>query len=459
MAQPLAIVLSDLHLGEESSVLHYGQRYKKGQQPQVNTLVGLIKKEVAGNGKIPFLIFAGDALDFSLAPIQEAVADFRKFMEDVHESFDNFVYIPGNHDHHMWQTLQEQIYVVNRIRERRPIKDFPQEQIGTIEAGKITVKGVHKKKQLGAKTFLNDLLPKEGKQKNFALVYPNVFLKFKNSEKNIIITHGHFFETVWTLVSDVFKSSLNLTTMNYRVLERINSPLTEFGWYGLGQAGKLSRFIEELYKELKNSEDRKLSLALNDVRDYLDEYWTFKPAKKKGFLSRIRGVFSEVKANIKEEFSDEGLKLATYLLKILITSQIEEREPYTGGSPLRHYPNILDDPTKKEKIKTYISYSLGRPYDFEPHQMIFGHTHTPIKNGNIEISVDGRQRNISVFNTGGWIVDSEEPGEIIQSRPMPFLIFNTGEVKHINVPWPYDEEKIENKSKTEIIDAILKAEF
>jgi len=120
MAKPLAMVLSDLHFGEESSVLRYGQKFKKGEQPLVNTLTKLIKKGVA-NERIPFLILAGDTLDFSLASVQDAVEDFRLFLEDVQEFFDNLVYIPGNHDHHMWRTLQEEIFVVNRIKERREI--------------------------------------------------------------------------------------------------------------------------------------------------------------------------------------------------------------------------------------------------------------------------------------------------------------------------------------------------
>ena len=459
MAKPLAIVLSDLHLGEECSVLYYGQKFKKGKQPLVNKLRNLIQKIVTANERIPFLILAGDTLDFSLASVQDAVADFRLFIEDVHEFFDSFIYIPGNHDHHMWRTLQEEVFVVNRIKERREIEDFPQEQVGTIKNGKIILRGVDPQKLLGAKTFLNDLLPPAAKNKNFAVTYPNIFLEFKKSEKDILITHGHFLEAAWTLVSDVFKKSLNLTTMNYRILERINSPLTEFGWYGLGQAGKLSLFIEELYKEIKNSEDRKLTLALNDVRDYLDELWTFEPAKRKGFFSKIVGVFSEATANIKEGLSDQALKLMTDLVKSLVISQVEERKPYTGGSPLRHFSNILDEPASKDRIRRYISYSFGRPYEFKPYQIIFGHTHIPIKQGSIEITVDGKLYNISAFNSGGWVVDSSEASEIIQSRPMPFLISKEGEIEPIDFPWPYDEVKIENKNQTEIIDLIQRGKF
>ena len=458
MSTPLAIVLSDLHLGEESSVLHYGQKFKQGKQPLVKKLISLIKKEVTEDS-IPFLILAGDTLDFSLASTEDAVLDFRLFLEDIIGLFDAFVYIPGNHDHHIWRTLQEEVFVVNRIREKGIIEDFPQEQIGIIEDGKITLKDVDPKKTLGAKTFLNDLLPDGAKDKNFAVTYPNLYLKFENAERNILITHGHFFEVAWTLVSDVFKKSLNLTTMNYRVLERINSPLTEFGWYGLGQAGQLSLFIEELYKEIKNSEDRKLTFALNDLKDYLDELWSFKPEKREGFFSRVREYFSNVNANIKEELSDQALKLMTHFVKSLIMSQVEEREPYTGGSSMRHSQDILDNPAKKNRIKKYISYSFGRPYEFRPYQIIFGHTHIPINQGRLDMTFQGKPWNIAAFNTGGWVVDSKEANEIIHSRPMPFVISADGEIRKIDFPWPYDEEKIRDKNEAEIIKSIQEGKF
>ncbi|MEE9152139.1 MAG: hypothetical protein V3U20_09965, partial [Thermoplasmata archaeon] len=82
-----------------------------------------------------------------------------------------------------------------------------------------------------------------------------------------------------------------------------------------------------------------------------------------------------------------------------------------------------------------------------------------ITNGSIEMSVDGRPRNIAVFNTGGWVVDSKDAGEIIQSRPMPLLISNEGEIEPVAFSWPHDEVKIENKTMSEIINIIQKENF
>jgi hypothetical protein len=247
--------------------------------------------------------------------------------------------------------------------------------------------------------------------------------------------------------------------MDYRTLEMINSPVTEFGWYGLGQAGELSHFIEELYKEIKNSEDKHLSLALNDLRDYFDELWTFKPAKRKGFFGRIKGLFAKIKGTITEEFSDEALDLATGLAKSLIISQVGSREPQTAGAPLRHCSDILDDPEKRDRIKTYISYSLRRPYETKPGQMIFGHTHRPMEDGSIEITVDGKPHPIKAYNTGGWVVDTTDPKEVIKSRPMPMLISDNGDITPLYFAWPEDEEPLKNKEASEIRDIIQKLRF
>ena len=83
----------------------------------------------------------------------------------------------------------------------------------------------------------------------------------------------------------------------------------------------------------------------------------------------------------------------------------------------------------------------------------------PIKQGSIELEVDGKPYNIAAFNSGGWVVDSKEAGEIIQSRPMPLFISKEGEIEPIDYPWPYDELKIENKNQAEIINVIQKEKF
>lgn len=457
MDKPLALVLSDLHLGEESSVLHYAGTEQQGQQPFVKALAQRIRDAVPGlHGTIPFLILAGDTLDYSLAPADEAILDFRLFLKDVHSLFGTIIYIPGNHDHHVWRTLQEEVHVVNRIRDREPVRQFPHEQIGTISAAgeaQLSLNGVAAD-GLGAKTFLKTLLPQDAGDKDFAVVYPNLYIKFAEPGADTLITHGHFFEVAWTATSDALTRSLDLSTINYRILEMINSPLTEFGWYGLGQAGQLSELIEELYKGVRHSDYRTLDLVVEDLRDYLDELWAHEPERKAGFLSGIKSLAAEFEAQGRETASDKALDLAAHLVRWGVKKLVRKREAPTPGSSLRHSQTILDDPSTCARIKRYLSYSSGRPYEFRPAQVIFGHTHVPIADGRIETTSNGNPYTIRAYNTGGWVVDSENAAEVIASRPVPMLISRAGAVEGINFPWPSDARILEGMPTARIIETL-----
>jgi hypothetical protein len=461
MAKPLALVLSDLHFGEAASVVNYKEG-GAGSQPVVRRLVEIIEG-VASNGSIPFLIVAGDTLDLSLAAVGDAVADFHKFLEDIHAYFDAFVYIPGNHDHHVWRTLQEEVYVVKRIREGNKIKEFPQEQFGMIEKGDLVLKDVDTsdpENPVGKKTFLHYLLPVAAQGKNFAVTYPNLLIEFDNPERNTLITHGHFFEKAWTLASDMFGKSLKLGEINYVTLERINSPVTEFGWYGIGQAGELSKFIEGLYKDVKNSKTDRLTQALDDIKNYILGFWKKRPRKKKGFFARIKDAVRRVGASIKEEAIENALELLTALLKGLIVSQLESDETQTPGSDLRH-SDILKDPEKQERIARYVRYSIGSRYNFRPGQIVFGHTHRPIKDGSINIDFGSGPSKVKAFNPGGWVVDCEDADHILHSRPMPLLILDDGQVRALDFPWPAEKDKGELKNKTaeQIREMIKQGQF
>jgi hypothetical protein len=67
--------------------------------------------------------------------------------------------------------------------------------------------------------------------------------------------------------------------------------------------------------------------------------------------------------------------------------------------------------------------------------------------------------NITAVNTGDWLVDSKEANEIIQSRPMPLLISNEGEIEPVAFSWSPDEVKLENKTMLEITNIIQKDNF
>ena len=64
----------------------------------------------------PTLILLGDILELALANDNVAAMVFKRFLElAVKENgellFDKVYYIPGNHDHHLWESARETQYV------------------------------------------------------------------------------------------------------------------------------------------------------------------------------------------------------------------------------------------------------------------------------------------------------------------------------------------------------------
>jgi hypothetical protein len=67
----------------------------------------------------PTLILNGDILELALAHDSQAAMVFQRFVELIQpegdELFDKLIFIPGNHDHHLWELARETQYA-NHIR-------------------------------------------------------------------------------------------------------------------------------------------------------------------------------------------------------------------------------------------------------------------------------------------------------------------------------------------------------
>lgn len=100
----IAFVISDLHLGEDNSILTYEEGEDK--HPLVDKLIKRIKLacDEPGGERVPELVLLGDLFDLSLAPYDKALSSVLKFINQFCEAdlFDTITYVPGNHDHHIW---------------------------------------------------------------------------------------------------------------------------------------------------------------------------------------------------------------------------------------------------------------------------------------------------------------------------------------------------------------------
>lgn len=441
-----AIVLSDLHLGEGASVFTAagGDEFSNEAGEAVRRMIaGLLSSQGA---RAEYLVLAGDVLDLSLASRAAAFIAFRSFLERVAPLFETLIYVPGNHDHHVWVGLQEEARIFARIRQGEPVLPYYDALVPTIEPGRLALGrlpgGASRTEDdvpgapIGKKTFLYSLLPASARARgmDFVVAYPNVHLRLPRA--SIMVTHGHFFEDAWTLFTDALPESLGTASLGYEQLEKFNSPFTEFAWYHLGQAGLLSDLIERIWRELQSGATEPLP-ALEGVRSevaaFLDDRLEFTPSDGGG----LRRFFAQmIAAPAGEWASDRIIGLALAVLEKVLVSQVRLHGAGRPGSTLRHAPDIFSDERKAAKARWYLQMAGRLPEPFVPSALVFGHTHVPLAGGVLEIA----GRSVSTWNAGAWLLDGSDPATLSTSRPAIVAIDEEGNLETILVPWPSESE-------------------
>src|SRR5690349_17082482 len=117
------VCLSDMHLGAQNSLLtnltpNNLSSDTSVTSPVLTSLVECLKTLIAQNEskEKPTLILAGDVLELALTTENIAAMAFERFIELILPAngeplFKDIFYIPGNHDHHLWETARETQYV------------------------------------------------------------------------------------------------------------------------------------------------------------------------------------------------------------------------------------------------------------------------------------------------------------------------------------------------------------
>ncbi len=118
------VCLSDLHLGEEDSLLTGVDAETgmcdplEGPVPVLDGLADRLGELIDGQEQRPTLILMGDALELALATDNVAAMAFERFVKSTfveQRLFDGILYVPGNHDHHVWESARETQYVQNYL--------------------------------------------------------------------------------------------------------------------------------------------------------------------------------------------------------------------------------------------------------------------------------------------------------------------------------------------------------
>jgi hypothetical protein len=392
------VCLSDLHLGDEDSILNSknedGLDASDVMKNLAKCLESLLTSKTSGKDRKPrpILILNGDIMELALGKFELSAMMFERFMALIMKSrkelFDNeIIFIPGNHDHHIWETARETQYEDYIRRKNLKVLPAPWHRTSMI-FNRYPIYSTFLMSLLQRHTVMHDKLfsPKLKVQ----ISYPNLAIPSEDQKSCVIIHHGQFTERPYYLISDL---NTALTggkfPENIDKLEEENFAWIDFFWSTLGRSGQAGSTVRSIYENMKNP---------TLIGRFLDKISV--NLAKKFDVSWLPGTW----------FEEKVLKEVSHISLPLITSLLGERN--------RRDTSADGDDLMNQEIKSGLNHVLrlswplmkdDLPKSISDITFVYGHTHKPLERvvdlGEIE---KGINKSIALYNTGGWIVDQTE---------------------------------------------------
>jgi hypothetical protein len=395
-----AFVISDIHLGASTSLLTAidydvasGGTLKRPLAEEVlDRLIADLREYIVEGEKIEQCILLGDIFDLSFAPYGLAMKNGRWFFQKLIDAdlFEHFVYIPGNHDHHLWQQVCEHYYLMTELG--NPPLSYPR----TLPA-----------RMLLDNTFLDGLLPGDHQ---LLVTYPNYETAING--QHFFFHHGHYLQKLYIAASNLLADTIH--TQDIEDLEVLNAPFLEFGWYNLGQAYNLGaqKLIDRLYFMFKNNQTEQFDRLMRLFLQKIDQWETSPGAKRRRWNPLGMITDTVIKA------------LGPYLLKRLFFKHSRLFKKRQHASSVRH--ERLSGSLHKPVVDYISKYMIPNVPDCKECHFIFGHTHEPEENF---VCYDDKERCYHIYNTGGWVVDLlDDHGELVVPQMAPIYLAEDGSV-------------------------------
>ena len=374
------VCLSDLHLADRDSVLSHFSEPGENATPRPSDvfeqLVICLRALVAGQERPPTLIVNGDFLDLAFGSVRNALTVFERcaalMREHGGDLFDEIIYLPGNHDHHLWESARETKY-------RREVLSRHHED-GLPRMGHSTAPFV------GAavpSVLLNDVLrhlPANAGQpvddERVKIVYPNLLLHDRGLDRAVLLHHGHFVEPLYRLFSSgrrwLFPDRPPAQTVDD--VEAENFAWIEFVWSLLGRSGEAGADVETLFEMLrypKRVQGFSADLAARTARVLRLPFLPFVAARR----VVLRLVFARMARGLSGERT--------------------RRADVCSPKAMRGIQDYLFGPSFGQ-----LRQEIGEiPADLT---FVFGHTHKPFE--KILQAPGGGP--VTLVNSGGWTVDT-----------------------------------------------------
>jgi len=405
-------ILSDLHLGDDhcSLVSIRGAGGATLVEARFNQLCEVLRQQ--SDGSYDYLVLLGDVLDFSIASYTNAYAAGRVFFQALARQrlFGDVIYLPGNHDYSLWQSVQHDLNVVSHVAAGRPPSN--KSTISGIldarpnAADMLTLVGIRPRQSSPRRyggLFLDTMLEttasggagSELARPRFAVAFPNLYL-IEADETVTLLTHGQFFEPYWTFLLDLalatFGSDLRLdggTAPSIADIVAINSGTSQMTSAGLGQSGTLGRLISRIQDDVEAGRVEELG---GYVHHMVQHFAGLANADWLNLL--VRQARPLIQHQIDRGFSGG--------MESLVKGRTRRVVESAAGSRLMNVYLWACTHECTEVIPS-VDPAAPAPTPGRLSRLIYGHTHDAHGFDNPDrILLSGRPE-LEIVNTGGWL--------------------------------------------------------
>jgi Calcineurin-like phosphoesterase len=390
------LCLSDLHLGAAYSMLTHIDD-QGAVQPDVPSLTlqalaaGLrdtAAQLTAAGAPAPTLVLMGDALDLGLSPLGQVSHAFLRFVDVMFPAgapllfAPRIIFMPGNHDHHLWRVAQDDAYlnslpslstavpdpeagIGHDIEQALPLFDPPM-----VPCGLLT-------RLLRMRAHLA--------QCRVDIAYPNFGFTNADGSRAVVLHHGHYVDAMYRAMSRINAWLAGSTNPPPTVdkIERQNGAWVDFLWSNLGSSGKIGKDALTMYEtlldagashSLANKLSERILKQLGATYGVRAETQIYKQVTVGG---AVRAAVDLVAGNAADSQRD-GYR------EILSNDEINDLRWYIGG-PVA------------EQMRSEGKLGALRELSF-----VFGHTHKPFQD---QLAIAPYPAPVAIYNTGGWVMD------------------------------------------------------
>jgi len=286
-------------------------------------------------------------------------------------------YVPGNHDHHMWESARESQYAAYIARQPAGARINPPWH-GTPMFAALDA-GTRDRRRVEAAILQTVMRRYPGlADASVRVHYPSFGIR-QGGNKAVIFNHGHYIDSLYSLMSHI-KASLfpgSEPALTPWGIESENFAWIDFFWSTLGRSGDWGADVTMLYDMLQDER------AVRVLADNLA-----------GAAINARR-FQVVPGPLRRRIAS--------LAAARVAGRVARLERHAPG------PDPLSDAGRRG-LRSYVSGPVRLQIEREcsgavPDRVTFafGHTHKPYTSTE---PFDGFAKPIDLYNTGGWVVDS-----------------------------------------------------